>query len=150
MELSRLKISIITRIRFKCNLLFVPIQRGSCSGVFTRWYYDKESDTCRTFTFHGCKGNKNNFASEEKCMEVCGPERTSTGMESFEEAREAANGEGWSTGTNEDAAYAERKRPCKGFLTELHSGRVWSKYVANVIKQFRPKSTPLESYFTAS
>jgi hypothetical protein len=80
--------------------------------VFTRWYYDQESDSCKTFTFHGCKGNKNNFASEEKCMEVCGPERTSTGMESFEEAREAA-GDGWSTGVNEDASYAEKKRPCK-------------------------------------
>jgi len=93
---------------FRCNL---KPNRGSCSGVFTRWYYDPESDNCKTFTFHGCKGNKNNFASEEKCMEVCGPERTSTGMESYEEAREAGNGESWSSTVNEDASYSERKRP---------------------------------------
>ena len=49
-------------------------------------------------------------------MEVCGPERTSTGMESYEEAREAGNGDSWSPGANEDASYAERKRPCKTFL----------------------------------
>jgi hypothetical protein len=79
--------------------------------VFTRWYFDPESDGCKTFTFYGCKGNKNNFASEEKCLEVCGPERTSSGMESYEEAKEA--GDGWSTNVNEDASYAEKRKPCK-------------------------------------
>ena len=45
--------------------------RGPCLAFFTRYYYDKEDDTCRTFTFGGCEANDNNFATFELCMASC-------------------------------------------------------------------------------
>ncbi|XP_059097069.1 spondin-1-like isoform X2 [Tigriopus californicus] len=45
---------------------------GSCQGHFPRWYYDTQSETCKEFSYTGCKGNKNNFISYERCMSVCG------------------------------------------------------------------------------
>ncbi|CRL07350.1 CLUMA_CG020329, isoform A [Clunio marinus] len=48
-----------------------PIEQGSCSGSFERWGYDKERDICVPFNYGGCKGNKNNFATENACNYQC-------------------------------------------------------------------------------
>jgi hypothetical protein len=48
-----------------------PIERGVCNGTFERWGYDKESDSCVQFSYGGCKGNKNNFATEGACEHHC-------------------------------------------------------------------------------
>lgn len=48
-----------------------PVEAGQCHGQFERWHYDKEQDTCVPFTYGGCKGNKNNFASKEACSYQC-------------------------------------------------------------------------------
>uniref|UniRef100_A0A1I7XAJ1 Kunitz/Bovine pancreatic trypsin inhibitor domain protein n=1 Tax=Heterorhabditis bacteriophora TaxID=37862 RepID=A0A1I7XAJ1_HETBA len=37
----------------------------------TRWYWDREDKTCRTFKFYGQGGNFNNFLSEEHCHSYC-------------------------------------------------------------------------------
>lgn len=62
----------------KCFLLILdlasceqPLEEGPCSGNFERWYFDKESDACRPFRYGGCKGTKNNFASEQACLYQC-------------------------------------------------------------------------------
>lgn len=44
---------------------------GPCNGHFNRWYYDQESGSCKIFSFRGCQGNSNNFATNEKCMHTC-------------------------------------------------------------------------------
>ncbi|XP_064481359.1 uncharacterized protein LOC135394514 [Ornithodoros turicata] len=43
-------------------------RRWPCSQ---RWYYNAVFDDCRTFTFCGQKGNKNNFVSNATCYEQC-------------------------------------------------------------------------------
>lgn len=48
-----------------------PADQGPCNGSFERWNFDHESDTCRPFTFGGCKPNKNNFATEHTCNYQC-------------------------------------------------------------------------------
>uniref|UniRef100_A0AC35TN92 Kunitz/Bovine pancreatic trypsin inhibitor domain protein n=1 Tax=Rhabditophanes sp. KR3021 TaxID=114890 RepID=A0AC35TN92_9BILA len=47
-----------------------PIEIGDCDGVFPRFAYDKNTNQCRQFTYGGCGGNGNNFASMEACS-VC-------------------------------------------------------------------------------
>ncbi|XP_077559092.1 uncharacterized protein LOC144174326 isoform X2 [Haemaphysalis longicornis] len=43
-------------------------RRWPCSQ---RWYYSLVENTCKTFTFCGKKGNKNNFLTNETCYEQC-------------------------------------------------------------------------------
>ncbi|XP_068234682.1 papilin isoform X9 [Palaemon carinicauda] len=51
-----------------CLLEMVP---GPCRGNYTRWYYDQTVDRCSQFTFGGCKGNGNNYLTENECMQRC-------------------------------------------------------------------------------
>lgn len=44
---------------------------GRCRGSFPRWYYDPSQQICKSFTYGGCLGNKNNYLREEECMLAC-------------------------------------------------------------------------------
>ncbi|XP_023341710.1 spondin-1 [Eurytemora carolleeae] len=44
---------------------------GPCRGYFLRWYYESSTQTCKQFTFGGCRGNSNNFLRLEDCEKVC-------------------------------------------------------------------------------
>ncbi|CAO2579328.1 Kunitz-type protease inhibitor 1 [Lemmus lemmus] len=44
---------------------------GRCRGSFPRWYYDPTEQICKSFTYGGCLGNKNNYLREEECMLAC-------------------------------------------------------------------------------
>uniref|UniRef100_A0A8C6W1B1 Kunitz-type protease inhibitor 1 n=1 Tax=Nannospalax galili TaxID=1026970 RepID=A0A8C6W1B1_NANGA len=44
---------------------------GRCRGSFPRWYYDPAEQICKSFTYGGCLGNKNNYLREEECMLAC-------------------------------------------------------------------------------
>ncbi|XP_069500632.1 kunitz-type protease inhibitor 2 [Ambystoma mexicanum] len=44
---------------------------GPCRAAFPRWYYDVTTGSCLTFTYGGCKGNKNNYFSVEDCNTNC-------------------------------------------------------------------------------
>ncbi|XP_055695924.1 papilin isoform X3 [Lutzomyia longipalpis] len=48
-----------------------PVDNGPCNGEYERWYFDAEADICRPFIYGGCKGNKNNYASEHACHYHC-------------------------------------------------------------------------------
>ena len=41
------------------------------AGNFTRFGYDKESETCEEFNYGGCKGNYNSFMSLSECENSC-------------------------------------------------------------------------------
>jgi len=45
----------------------LPPLTGRCRGLIPRWYWDREEGRCVEFSFGGCGGNENNFASEEEC-----------------------------------------------------------------------------------
>lgn len=51
-----------------CDL---PPVEGQCGGNETRWYYDRRSDECAQFHYSGCRGNKNNFYTEDECRRDC-------------------------------------------------------------------------------
>ena len=48
-----------------------PKEQGTCRGIFERFYYNVETETCEDFVFGGCGGNENNFLSREKCNTYC-------------------------------------------------------------------------------
>ncbi|XP_037577153.1 boophilin-H2-like [Dermacentor silvarum] len=52
---------------------YKPLEAGICGARIPRWYYDLRSGTCKVFTYSGCGGNSNNFASELKCQKECIP-----------------------------------------------------------------------------
>uniref|UniRef100_A0A0K0DB35 BPTI/Kunitz inhibitor domain-containing protein n=1 Tax=Angiostrongylus cantonensis TaxID=6313 RepID=A0A0K0DB35_ANGCA len=39
--------------------------------IISRYYYDRDTDTCRLFYYSGCKGNNNNFGSLVECQKLC-------------------------------------------------------------------------------
>ncbi|XP_059132369.1 kunitz-type protease inhibitor 2 isoform X1 [Peromyscus eremicus] len=44
---------------------------GPCRAAFPRWYYDAEKNSCDSFIYGGCRGNKNSYLSREACMQRC-------------------------------------------------------------------------------
>ncbi|MCI4382828.1 hypothetical protein PGIGA_G00019220 [Pangasianodon gigas] len=49
----------------------VPKKVGPCRGSFPRWHYNALSEQCEKFTFGGCSPNRNNYLSEQECIEAC-------------------------------------------------------------------------------
>lgn len=45
-------------------------ESGRCKAAFQRYYYDADSDTCRTFIWGGCGGTVP-FESMERCVSQC-------------------------------------------------------------------------------
>ncbi|XP_037949108.1 spondin-1 [Teleopsis dalmanni] len=45
---------------------------GPCRGSYTRFAYDANSGQCHSFIYGGCRGNRNNFLSEQNCIDTCG------------------------------------------------------------------------------
>ncbi|XP_038641952.1 kunitz-type protease inhibitor 2 isoform X2 [Scyliorhinus canicula] len=52
----------------QCN---APKKVGNCRAAFPRWYFDTQTQTCTKFMYGGCKGNKNNYESEQDCIATC-------------------------------------------------------------------------------
>ncbi|CAH1772844.1 unnamed protein product, partial [Owenia fusiformis] len=56
------------RLPTECSL---PKDSGPCRALFRRWYYDSEISQCQPFIYGGCKGNGNNFETQQLCREKC-------------------------------------------------------------------------------
>lgn len=44
---------------------------GPCRSFLSRWHFDAEKNSCDTFIYGGCWGNRNNYISKEECMNRC-------------------------------------------------------------------------------
>ncbi|XP_058431521.1 WAP four-disulfide core domain protein 8 isoform X4 [Marmota monax] len=49
----------------------LPFKGGDCRMRLQRWYYDFKKHQCRTFIYHGCQGNANNFLRLDDCKKAC-------------------------------------------------------------------------------
>ena len=45
-------------------------ETGMCKAAFQRYYYDQESDSCKSFTWGGCKGSVP-FDTQGACVQTC-------------------------------------------------------------------------------
>lgn len=45
---------------------------GACRGAYRRFYYNPSKQACEAFEYGGCRGNQNNFLTNENCMSTCG------------------------------------------------------------------------------
>ena len=52
----------------ECEL---PVEKGTCKGRYSRFYYDPSSGQCKPFTYSGCRGNINNFYTLAECNQRC-------------------------------------------------------------------------------
>ncbi|XGW09635.1 hypothetical protein V3C99_011707 [Haemonchus contortus] len=48
-----------------------PKEEGQCGGTFPRYWYNHEKKKCERFIFTGCKGNRNQFDTEDECKRAC-------------------------------------------------------------------------------
>ncbi|XP_046977590.1 kunitz-type serine protease inhibitor bitisilin-3-like [Vanessa cardui] len=46
---------------------------GNCNGYHQKWYYDVTARTCKGFSYSGCGGNMNRFATQQICSAACMP-----------------------------------------------------------------------------
>nr|AAL28538.1 HL01082p [Drosophila melanogaster] len=44
---------------------------GPCRGTYMRYAYDPQNQHCYSFTYGGCRGNRNNFLTENDCLNTC-------------------------------------------------------------------------------
>ena len=56
------------RTEFVCKL---PKGPGSCGAYTQRWWFNANTGNCEQFTYTGCQGNDNNFASYTDCQTFC-------------------------------------------------------------------------------
>ncbi|XP_078036984.1 spondin-1 [Augochlora pura] len=48
-----------------------PMKKGTCNGNILRAYFNKQEGRCRLFSYSGCDGNRNNFQTDQDCINVC-------------------------------------------------------------------------------
>lgn len=46
-------------------------EQGPCRGSFVRYAFDSATGECQTFSYGGCRGNRNNFVTREDCLKTC-------------------------------------------------------------------------------
>lgn len=46
-------------------------EAGPCRAYFQRWTFNTMKAMCIPFTYGGCRGNRNNFLTEEDCVRAC-------------------------------------------------------------------------------
>jgi len=54
----------------------LALDTGPCQGNLPRYGFDAQAGHCQLFTYGGCQGNANNFATLAECQGVCGDEPT--------------------------------------------------------------------------
>ncbi|CAH2062716.1 unnamed protein product, partial [Iphiclides podalirius] len=46
-------------------------EQGPCRGLYQRWAFVAMKGMCVPFNYGGCRGNQNNFLTQQDCMDTC-------------------------------------------------------------------------------
>uniref|UniRef100_A0A7E4W475 Kunitz/Bovine pancreatic trypsin inhibitor domain protein n=1 Tax=Panagrellus redivivus TaxID=6233 RepID=A0A7E4W475_PANRE len=55
----------------KVSVCDLPLATGNCKLNITRFYYDRDTNQCYKFIYHGCNGNANRFINDKQCRQRC-------------------------------------------------------------------------------
>ncbi|GFO28193.1 kunitz/bovine pancreatic trypsin inhibitor domain protein [Plakobranchus ocellatus] len=50
---------------------YLPPETGICKAYFQRYYYNSQTESCERFVYGGCRGNSNNFRTQQECDDEC-------------------------------------------------------------------------------
>ncbi|KAK6043510.1 Kunitz/Bovine pancreatic trypsin inhibitor domain protein, partial [Cooperia oncophora] len=50
-----------------------PLEVGTCKETYPSFYFDRNTKTCRPFSYSGCGGNDNRFLTLMQCQGLCEP-----------------------------------------------------------------------------
>jgi hypothetical protein len=60
------------QMNMKLDDCLLPLEIGNkCTHQVWRWYYDSNAGECYQFSYSGCLGNNNNFATSQTCIWLC-------------------------------------------------------------------------------
>ncbi|XP_044011690.1 papilin isoform X3 [Aphidius gifuensis] len=102
-----------------CNL---PAEAGPCRGVFPKYYYDRNSRSCRQFLYGGCDGNANRFSTLPECESVCihreepAPTGNNTVLSHLEICRESVDIGSCESGSYKRFYFNENRQTCMAFV----------------------------------
>ncbi|XP_017579155.1 WAP, Kazal, immunoglobulin, Kunitz and NTR domain-containing protein 2 [Pygocentrus nattereri] len=65
------KVETKNSTRFPAEECLKVPDSGDCGGEKQSWYYDSKRNSCFTFTYGNCDGNRNHFDTFELCMLSC-------------------------------------------------------------------------------
>ncbi|KAK7881022.1 hypothetical protein WMY93_030611 [Mugilogobius chulae] len=49
----------------------VAPEAGPCRAAFRLFFFDPDSQSCKTFIYGGCRGNENRYGTEQECLDMC-------------------------------------------------------------------------------
>ena len=55
------------------DICSLPRVTGPCRARIPRYFYNVTTKRCERFIFGGCRGNKNNFRTQNECEKQCRP-----------------------------------------------------------------------------
>ena len=116
------------RSRPRPETCYQPANAGPCLAAFSRYYYNKTEGQCLVFTYGGCGGNQNNYATREACTKECGgssdentaPLRESSGV--FPQPRGGSDFPDRPSSSNSANSFLQRNSPLQQ-RDSFNSGR---------------------------
>lgn len=53
------------------KICMLEADQGPCRGLYQRWTFVPMKGMCIPFQYGGCRGNRNNFLTQDECMNTC-------------------------------------------------------------------------------
>ncbi|XP_026818119.1 papilin isoform X3 [Rhopalosiphum maidis] len=65
------RITTLAPPQFSKDKCFLSQDRGNCSNMSSKYFYDRQDGVCKQFMYGGCGGNDNRFDSKQECERQC-------------------------------------------------------------------------------
>ncbi|XP_022174083.1 papilin isoform X3 [Myzus persicae] len=65
------RITTLAPPQFSKDKCFLYQDRGNCSNMSSKYFYDRQDGVCKQFMYGGCGGNDNRFDSKQECDQQC-------------------------------------------------------------------------------